>query len=113
MPKQLCTLLRTQLTDRQGVAGRGGLGKMLEQEQQVLATLAQRRDAQGGDIQAVIEVSAEAALVGGLAQILLGRGDHPDVQRDRLVATESLDDPLLQHAQQLYLDIQAHALDLV
>ncbi|MNT49329.1 hypothetical protein D3C72_1861740 [compost metagenome] len=48
-----------------------------------------------------------------MAQVFLGGGDHADIQRDQLVGAEALDRPLLQQAQQLDLDIQAHALDLV
>ena len=86
---------------------------MLEQHQRILAALAQRGDLQRRDVQPVVEVGAEAPLVGGLAQVLLGRGDNPDIQRNQLVGTHALHDAFLQQAQQLDLHVQAHALDLV
>ncbi|MNE37267.1 hypothetical protein D3C80_1311120 [compost metagenome] len=86
---------------------------MLEQHQDVIAALAQRWNTQRRDVQAVIQVGTEAPLVGGLAQVFLGRGNDADIQRDQLVAAQALDHPFLQHAQQFYLYIQAHALDFV
>ena len=71
---------------------------MLEQHQGVLTALAQGGDAQGGDIEPVIQVGAEPSLVSGLAQVFLGGGDHPDIQRDQLIAPHALNHPLLQHA---------------
>ncbi len=106
-------LLGIGFAQRGAVALGGGQGEVAEQGQDVFAALAQGGDAQGGDIEPVVEVGAEAALVGGLAQVFLGGGDHPDIQGDLLVGAEALDLALLQQAQQLDLDIQAHALDLV
>ena len=91
----------------------GGFGEMLEQQQDVLVALAQRRNSQRRDVEPVVQVGAEPALIRGYPQVLLGRGDDPDIQGDRLVAAEPFDHPLLQQAQQLDLHIQAHALDLV
>ena len=52
-------------------------------------------------------------MVGGLTQVFLGGGDHPDIQRDQLVAAQTLNHALLQQTQELDLYIQAHAFDFV
>ncbi|MNH31647.1 hypothetical protein D3C79_920310 [compost metagenome] len=97
----------------QTVAFARGIGKMLEQHQNVIAAFTQRRNAQRRDVQAVVQVGAETALVGGLTQVFLGGGDDADVQRDLLVTAQTLDHALLQQTQQLDLYVEAHALDFV
>ncbi|MCY1560360.1 hypothetical protein D9M68_974880 [compost metagenome] len=84
-----------QLACWQTMTAAGALGEILEQQQGVLAALAQRRDTQWRDVQPVIQVGAEAAVVGSLAQVFLGRGDDANVQRYQLIAAETLDHPLL------------------
>ena len=53
------------------------------QERDVLAPLAQRRDAQGNHVEPVEEVLAEALLGDGAAQVLVGGGDDADVDLHR------------------------------
>ena len=43
----------------------------------------------------------------------MGRGQDPDVDRDRLRAADALERHLLEHAQQLGLDLQVDVADLV
>lgn len=62
------------------MASSSAFAEVLEQQQSIFAALAQWRDAQRCDVQAVVEVGAEAAGIGGLAQILLGRSDDADIQ---------------------------------
>ena len=95
------------------MAHAGFAGKIIEQHQHIFTPLTQGGDAQGRYVEAVIQVGAEAALIGGLAQVFLGGGDHPDIQRDQLVPTQALDHALLQQTQQFDLHVQAHALDFV
>ncbi|RMR91538.1 hypothetical protein ALP78_05388 [Pseudomonas coronafaciens pv. striafaciens] len=90
-----------------------GIGVMFEQHQRIFTPFAQRRDAQRGHVQSVIQVCPEAALIGRVTQIFLGRGDDADVQRDLLIAAHSLDHAFLQQAQQLDLHVQAHAFDFI
>src|SRR2546430_11458369 len=59
------------------------------------------------DIEAEQQVVPELALLGGLREILVRRGDHPHVHRDRLLAAEPLDHPRFEHAQQLRLGLGA------
>ncbi|MNE98596.1 hypothetical protein D3C80_1971310 [compost metagenome] len=77
------------------MALRGAIGEVLEQQQDIVVPLAQRRNAQAGDVQAVIKVGTEAAFVGGQAQIFLGGGDDTDIQGNKLVGAETLHHPLL------------------
>ncbi|MNN13033.1 hypothetical protein D3C81_1260500 [compost metagenome] len=87
--------------------------KGFEQQRNVFAALAQWRQAQFGDVQAIGEVFAETPGARLFQQVRLGRGDHPQVDGDALVGAEPLQRLFLQHAQQLDLLRQRHALDLV
>src|SRR5690348_1878031 len=49
----------------------------------------------------------------GLREILVGGGDHADVDGDRLLAPDSLDDSRLEHAEQLGLRFAAEVSDFV
>jgi len=92
----------------------GGLaGEVFEQQRNVLAPLAQRRDMQLGDVQPVQQVLAEAPAAHLFQQIRLGRADHPQVDLDAAVGAQPLQGLLLQYAQQLDLLRQRHAFDLV
>src|SRR5439155_17354983 len=63
--------------------------------------------------QAEVEVLAEAAGRDLLAQYAVGRGDDADVDRARLAAADAQDLALLQHAQELHLDVGRDLADLV
>ncbi len=66
----------------------------------VLAALAQRRCLDPHDVQAVVQVLAEAARGDGLSEILMRRGDHADVDSDRRLAADAEEFALGEHAQQ-------------
>jgi hypothetical protein len=66
-----------------------------------------------GDAQAVVEVGAELALFGEAEQVFLGRGDDAAVDGNRGVRAQPFQRALLQHAQQLDLHGERHALDFV
>eukprot|EP01034_Spumella_vulgaris_P026436 gene26436-33014_t len=51
------------------LAGAGFIGEMLEQHQRVLTAFAQGGNAQWRDVQAIVQVGTESALIGGLAQV--------------------------------------------
>ena len=62
---------------------RGGLQqKVFEQQRDVFAAFAQRRQRDGRDRQPVVEVGAEAPLVGERAQVVLGRRNDAAVDGD-------------------------------
>src|SRR6185312_208774 len=77
--------------------------EMVHQDGQVAGSLAQRRDGELDGVDPIVEVLAESPFRDLLAQISVGRGHDPDVDRDRPVASERLDRPFLQHAQELDL----------
>ncbi len=87
--------------------------EIAREERDVAPALAQGRQAQIDDIDPVIEILAEMSgeHLGG--QIAVGRGDHPCVDRNLLVAADRAVTPLLQHAQQLRLQGKRHLADLV
>ena len=81
---------------------------MLDQEQHVVAALAQRRQVDGDDVEPVEEIGAEAAPPDLLLEVAIGRGDDADVHRDRLGGADRNHLPLLEHAQQLHLQRRRH-----
>ena len=73
------------------------------QKQDILTTLAQRRDSNGIHAYAVIQIRAESTCSYFLLQVAVGRSQDPDVDALRLVRTDSLDLASLQRAQELGL----------
>ena len=86
---------------------------MFEEQQDVLAAVAQCRQFQAHHVEPVVEVAAELAALAHGGEVRLGRRDHPAVHRDRLVRAEAFQGVFLQHPQQLDLQVDRHALDLV
>ncbi len=89
------------------------LQRMLRQHGDVFASLAQRRQVQGDDIEAVIQVVAKLAEGDGGVEIAVGGGDDAHVHIHRLRRAQRAHLALLQHAQQLDLQRQRHIADLV
>ena len=100
---------------RDGLAVRGGelLEKVLDQERDVVAPLAQGRELDADDLEAVIEVLAELPFGDGVGQVAMRGRDQADVDLDRLVAAHADDLAAFEHAQQLDLDRNRHVADLV
>src|SRR5512139_1909327 len=61
----------------------------------------------------MIEILAEPALVDHRAQIAVGGRDPADVDLERAGAADALEPPLLQHAEQLGLELGPELADLV
>src|SRR6185503_19108424 len=76
-------------------------------------TLAQRRQAQIDDIQAIEKIFTESAVLDGFRQVAVGGGDDADVHLNRLGAADAVDLPLLDGAQQLGLEARVHFADFV
>ena len=89
------------------------VGEVLDQARDVPFALAQRRDVDRHDVEAVQQVFAEPALADLLVEALVGRGDDPHVDVDRLARPDARNDALLQRAQHLGLGREAHVSDLV
>src|SRR5271165_2627272 len=98
-------------------AAAGGAGiffeKVVHQQQYVLATLPQRRDADGNHVQAIVQVLTKQVFGDGLVEIAVGGGDDPHVDGDFTGAAHRTHGALLQNAQQLHLHGQRHFADFV
>ncbi|MNQ75336.1 hypothetical protein D3C85_901260 [compost metagenome] len=81
--------------------------------QHVVLALAQRRQAQRDDVQAVVEVLAELAVLGQVLQVAVGRGDQAHVDLLRLHRADPADLAFLEDAQQARLGLQRQLADLV
>ena len=92
---------------------RTGCDEARRQRGDVAGALAQRRDAQRKDTEAVVEILTERAFAHGLLEIAIARGEHAHVERHGLARAERLDLALLQHAQELGLQAELHLRDLV
>src|SRR5205823_3027612 len=89
------------------------LEEEMREEGDVLEALAQRRHLDGEDIEAVVEVLAHPPVADGLLRIAVRRGDDARVDVDLLVAADAPELPLLEHAQELDLQLDRHLRDLV
>ena len=87
--------------------------QVLDEQRDVLAAIAQRRERDREHVEPIVQVAAEAALAHFLGQIAVGRGDdaHVDVHRAR--AAQPLELSFLQHAQQLGLQLERQLADFV
>src|SRR5882762_10647458 len=88
-------------------------GEVLRQERNVLPPLAQRRNADGDDVEPVEEILPEPPRFDGLPEVLVGGGDHARVHLDGSALPHPADLAFLQDAQELSLDARADVADLV
>ena len=95
------------------VLAREAAKEVLGEDEHVGAAHAQRRHLDVDDVEAVVEVLAEAPFAHLGREIAVGRGDEAHVDLDRLVAADALERPLLEDAQQLDLRRQRDLADLV
>src|SRR6185503_14016628 len=87
--------------------------EVLDEQRNVLAALAQRRQMNVDDVEAVVEVLAERALDHQILEILMRGRDHARIDLDRLRAADGPHLLLLKDAQQLDLEPHRHVADLV
>ncbi len=85
----------------------------MRDDEHVVAALAQRRQEEVHDVEAVVEVLAEAPGADLLLEDAVGRRDDADVDLLGLAVADAEDDALLQRAQQLHLQVQRQLADLV
>ena len=86
---------------------------MLAEQGNVGGPLAQRRQGDGEDVEPVVEILAKRAIADLALEIAVRRRDHPDVDLHRVGPAHALELALLQHAQELDLDLERHVADLV
>src|SRR5208337_1579150 len=79
----------------------------------VFLPLPERRNLQGYNVDAVIQVFAKAPSLNGCFQILIGSRDEPYVQLGPFGAAHRPDHLIFDHAQQLRLKSHAHIADLI
>ena len=106
---------------RRGIDCRNGLvvalvelgEERLDQQREVVLALAQRRQLDGEDVEAVVEILAQLAVLHGVRGIDVGRGNDADVDGLLLPSAKAAELPLLQHAQQLDLRGRRHLRNFV
>ncbi|MDR8732335.1 hypothetical protein FEQ05_05728 [Burkholderia pseudomultivorans] len=86
---------------------------MAREQRNVVAALAQRRQAQPDHVEPVIQVLAKQPLPHARFEILVRRGDHAHVRAQRIVAADAIELPVRQHAQQARLQVERHVADFV
>ena len=92
----------------------GGLrDEVADERRNLVAALAQRRDAQADDVQPVEQVLAEAPVLHLLLDVGVGRGDDADVDGERGGFADRADFAVLEEAEELGLQVQAELADLV
>ena len=89
------------------------LEEVLREIRDVVLALAQGRQEDVDDVQPVVEILTEPALVHHVPKIAVGRGDDPHVDLDRFHSAETHELALLHHAQQLGLRVRRDVPDLI
>ncbi len=79
----------------------------------VAGPFAQGRHGDGEDVESVVQILAELALVNQSFEIAMGCRDQAHVHLDGFHAAHALELALLQHAQQLHLHVERQVADLV
>src|SRR5262249_42579489 len=86
---------------------------MADQQRNVLGAATQRGQIDGNHIQPVKQVFAELAFTHQQVQIDVGGGNYAHVDLQFMHSPEVHEFPVLQHAQDLGLGLQAHGADFV
>ena len=89
------------------------LEEVIEQQRNLLAPLAQRRNRQLHDVEAVVQVIAEPSLRDQLVEIGVGGRHDPHVDGDRRRLAERMHVARLEEAEQLGLHVHADLADFV
>ena len=87
--------------------------EVVRERQDVARARAQRRHLDVDDVEAVVEVLAEAPRRDLVGEVAVGRRDDADVDLHGLVAADALERALLEDAQELDLDRRRDLADLV
>ena len=99
--------------NRQTVTRSDALHEGGRQRQEVDSPIPQRRNRQAEEVQAMEEVGTEASLGDELAKALVGGRNDPNVHGNILRATDPADPVVFEHRQQLGLDGEREAAQLV
>src|SRR5687767_8708015 len=89
------------------------LAEVLGEDGDLLGAVAERGNEDVDDVEAIVEVLAEAALGHRALEVLVGGGDHADVDLDVAAGAQAGELAILQDVQELGLQGQGHLADLV
>src|SRR5580700_7768613 len=103
---ECCHGVRRDGIDRLVQLARGLLNKMLDQKWNVFGPLAEWRNGNGEDVQAVVEIAAKLSLEDHSLQVAMGRGDDTNVYFLCSRTSQPLELALLQHAKEFRLQLQ-------
>src|SRR5262245_13408748 len=86
---------------------------MPREQRNVFDAIAQRGNGDREDRQPEVQILAELPASDGLLQVAIGCRDDPDVDLDARRASQSIERPLFERAEDLALDWHRHLADLV
>ena len=89
------------------------LGKKIQQQRYIDRALTQRRRADGQHIETVVQVFPKPAGNNLRLQVAVGSGNHPHIDLYRLGTAHRIHHPLLQHPQQLDLQLQRQVTNFI
>ena len=87
--------------------------KWLTRAGDFVAPLAERADAEGDDVEAVVEVFAEASVADRVVEVGVGGGDDADVDGQRPRFAERRDLARFEEAEELRLEVESELADFV
>src|SRR5688572_16387624 len=84
-----------------------------DEQRNIIRSLAQRGQLNGDDIQAVVKVLAESAVLDLLFERFVGGSQDAHVDMNGRVLADAADFPILEHAQEAALEQRRHGADLI
>ena len=91
----------------------GAIEEVLGQRRNISRALPQGRDAEGHDVQAVIEIRAKGPALHFGGEIAIGGGHQADIELPRACASHALELALLQDAQEFGLQLRSELADFI
>src|SRR6185369_4342735 len=113
MGEQLLAGRRRKRLDLFLHAGIEEMQKMVCQQHDIGASLAQRRRAKLDHVQAMEQILAELFLVNGFDNVAVGGRYEPDINAQLFVSAHACEAAVLKKAQQLGLERTAHVANLI
>src|SRR5919108_3445511 len=89
------------------------LQEVLHQQGQIVTALPQRRQEDGKDVEAVVQIAAKPASGDEFFHVAIGGGDKAYVRLDGFVAADPFEPLVLEHPQDLRLGQRCHITDLI
>ena len=89
------------------------LDEVADEQRHVFAAFAQRRNLNGKNVEAIVEVAAKFAVGDEAREVAIGGGDDADVDGLGAIAAEAFEFLLLQDAQEFWLELERDVADFV